>query len=235
MTDEPRWTRRAAGIGWSSAGHRPAPVRAQSVRGTRYNPWMPDTPSITLVKQFDYRGATEEWSNTYHFNGDTPGNEAEWKALGLAIYATEKAILRSDVKLCQLYGYEAGNNTSVAQIDLRIGTDALIPGTLSMSGIYPLSGDQAVSARARIGVSSTGKKVYVCKYWHGSGKASTATADGVASAAASAMETHVAAMLDGSLPGDAVWSGPQGQEAIDPFVRPYVTTRTLKRRGKRNP
>lgn len=194
---------------------------------------MPDTPSITLVKSMDYRGHDEEWSNTYHFEGDTPANEGEWRTLGLAIYSTEKVILRSDVKLVQLYGYEAGNETSVAQIDLRVGADANIPGTLNTSGVYPTSGDQAVTMRARIGVSSTGKKVYIRKYYHGSAKNSTGTGDPVAPSAVTAMNAHLTALLAGGLPGGAVWCGPQGQEAIDPLVHPWVTTRTLKRRGKR--
>jgi hypothetical protein len=28
--------------------------------------------SITIVKDFSYRGALEEWSSTYHFSNDAP-------------------------------------------------------------------------------------------------------------------------------------------------------------------
>jgi len=194
---------------------------------------MPDTPSITLVKRFDYRGTDEEWSNTYHFTNPNPDDEAAWRELGLAIYETERAILRTDVVLVQLYGYDAGNNISVAQIDLRVGDDSLLPGTLAASGSYPTSGDQAVRARARCGTDSRGHKTYCSKYWHGSYKASTGTGDTASTGAVAAMTAHLAALLDGSLPGGAKWCGPQEQNLTVPHVDPYVTTRTLKRRGKR--
>lgn len=194
---------------------------------------MPDTPSITLVKRMTYRTLPEEWSNTYHFSGTTPGTAAEWKTLGLAIHATEKTIYGSDVKLVEIYGYEAGNNISVAQIDMRTGAGALPPGTLSFSGVNALAGNDVVTCRALIGTGSTGKKVYIRKYFHGSAANSTSPPDGVAPAALTAMTAHLTALLGGGLPGGATWCGPQAQAATVPVAMPWVTTRTLKRRGKR--
>lgn len=195
---------------------------------------MPDTPSITLVKRMNYRGAPEEWSNTYHFTGTTPTNDAGWQALGDAIYELERTVLRSDVVLVQIYGYEAGNEVSVAQIDRRTGTNALPAGTANVSGGFRLAGDQAIRLRARRdGNSSKGKKVYGQKYYHGSWANSSTTADEVPSSIITAMQNLGNHLLDGSLPGGCKWCAPQGQTYALPTPGPYVTTRTLKRRGKR--
>lgn len=194
---------------------------------------MPDTPSVTLVKRMPYRGVPEEWSNTYHFTGSTPADEAEWRALVIAIHNTERAIYAAKVVLVQAYGYAAGNETSVAQMDYRTGANALRPGTNPGSNDWAVPGDAAVMMRAKIGTSSSGKKVYVRKYFHGSFAVSDGNADTAPNGVIAAMNAHGAAMLAGGLPGGAKWSGPQGQEATLPLASPYVTTRTLKRRGKR--
>lgn len=194
---------------------------------------MPDTPSITLVKRMTYRGAPEEWSNTYHFNGTTPSDDADWKALALAIHSTEKTLYISDVKLVTAYGYEAGTDNSVAQIDFTSGTPLLPAGTYVIGGTaYKWSGDQACWIRAKIGVSSTGKKVYIRKYFHG-GSSEPGSPDELDTDLTPLYTAHAVAALGGGWPGGATWCGPQGQAGSVPVVSRYVTTRTLKRRGKR--
>jgi hypothetical protein len=194
---------------------------------------MPDTPSITLVKEFPYRGVAEQWSNTYHFTGTTPSSDAAWKALALAIFTTERAVYNEDHALVQSYGYEAGNEHSVAQIDHR--SDALSgrQGTNTLtSGQLKVPGDAAVWLRALIGVSIKGKKVYVRKYFHG-GKCDSGQPDNASTQTRANISAHGTACLAGGWPGGAKWSGPQGQTATLPQSSPFMTTRTLKRRGKR--
>lgn len=194
---------------------------------------MPDTPSITLVKRFMYRDAPEEWSNTYHFTGTTPSDEAAWKTLALAIHATEKGCYKPTSVLVRAYGYEAGTEHSVAQIDFSVGTPLLPPGGFTGgTGSPEWAGDQAGWIRAKIGVSSKGKSVYVRKYFH-DGKSLPTDSDEINTVLTTAYLDHANAMLSGSLPGGAKWSGPQGQTATLPKVARYVTTRTLKRRGRR--
>lgn len=194
---------------------------------------MPDTDSITLVKKMQYRGADEEWSNTYHLSGTTPTDDAGWKALAVAIFATEKACYKSTSTLVRAYGYVAGNDHSVSQIDFSVGTPLLPAGTLVVGGSDGrLAGDQATWVRALVGTSSTGKKVYVRKYFH-DGTCIVTSPDNVSPTLITNLNAHAAAMLGGTLPGSMVWVGPQGATATLPKASQFVTTRTLKRRGKR--
>lgn len=194
---------------------------------------MPDTDSITLVKRFDYRDTQEEWSNTYHFDATTPTTDAEWRTLAIALHASEKQCYTANHVLVRAYGYVAGTEVSVYQGDFTIGTGALAAGTLGEDGATNrMSGDQAYWIRARIGTSSSGKKVYVRKYFHG-GTVQETDADELPNNCKANALAHAAKLLDGTLPGGFVWQGPQGQTAIEPAVSRYVTTRTLKRRGKR--
>lgn len=194
---------------------------------------MPDTPSITLVKTFTYRDLPEEWSNTYHFNGATPSTAAEWKALALAIHATERTCFGPQSSLVKSYGYVAGNEHSVAQIDHSLDPLAGRQGSLTGgAGDAPIAGDQAGWLRAKIGTSTRGKSVYVRKYFH-NGLSKSGDPDECAPNWITNMVAHANGMLAGGLPGGATWCGPQGQTASLPSASRYITTRTLKRRGKR--
>lgn len=194
---------------------------------------MPDTDSLTLVKRFTYRGQPEEFSNTYHLDGTTPTTAAEWKTLATAMWTSEKTLHRSTVVLVAAYGYEAGNNVSVAQIDYTTGTPLLPNGTLlAPGGDTAMAGDQASTLRALVGQSSTGKRVYVRKYFHG-GNVQTSSPDLLTSSMLTAMNSHATLMLGGTLPGGMKWVAPQGATPTLPVASIYVTTRTLKRRGKR--
>jgi len=196
---------------------------------------MPDTPSITIVHKFTYRDQPEEWSNTYHFSGTTPANRAAWKALADAIIAAEKLTQYSTTSFVRAYGYEAGNENSVAQIDYTVAPDApVVVGTYAGSG-RKTSGDVAATVRWYTGASSTrGKKIYCRKYFHGI-DASTSDADEVDATHSGVLATFAAKLIDGTLPGSFKYCGPQGAVLSAPQVAAYLTTRTLKRRGKRPP
>lgn len=200
---------------------------------------MPDTPSITLVKRFYYRGAYEEWTNRYHFSGSTPGDAAAWKVLADAVFASEKTCLPAVVELVRAYGYEAGSNGADAVIEYDIAPLAVVPGTLSMTGATYTPGDVAFWIRWPTPDRARGKVVYLRKYLHGALRSLTGPGttlnDAILPAQATAALAHGAKMIDGSLPGAAKVCGPQGAVAGAPSVSPYLTTRTLKRRGKRNP
>lgn len=193
---------------------------------------MPDTPSITLIKRMMYRGQQEEWSNTYHFTGTQPANAAAWKTLADALIGAEKQLLPASQSYVRAYGYNAGNEHSVAQIDYVALGGALVTGTLTTAGLTQLPGDAAVQMRALIGTSTRGKKVYIRKYFHGA-VVDPSTPDNVQANQKSAINSYLGVLLGGTLPGSFKWSGPQGQEATAVTTPPYITTRTLKRRGKR--
>lgn len=196
---------------------------------------MPDTPSITIIKRFTYRDQPEEFSNTYHFSGTTPVDRAAWKVLADAIITAERAATLSNVSFVGAYGYEAGTEHSVAQLDYDIAPDApALAGTLAVTD-NRCSGDVAATIRWYTGAySSRGKKIYCRKYMHGV-MASTADQDELATPQRTAYQTFAAKLIDGTLPGGFKYCGPQGAVLSAPLVATYLTTRTLKRRGKRPP
>lgn len=194
---------------------------------------MPNTPKITIIKEFTYRDQPEEWSNTYHFTGTTPANDADWKALAVAIFNSERTCYVNASKLVRAYGYAAGAAQSTAQIDFTVGVPLRPPGTYANT--FPrdwASGDQAATLRAKVGVSSTGKKVYIRKYFHGV-VLNSDDQDKIEAGVKTALEAHGALMLGGTLPGGATWCAPQGAAGTQPSASQWITTRTLKRRGKR--
>lgn len=194
---------------------------------------MPDTPSLTIIKQFTYRGKLEEWSNTYHFKGTTPSNDAGWKTLADAVIAEEKKVYSSAHKVVRAYGYEAGNEHSVAQIDYSAAPLTPIPGTFvnNDSTIKMQAGDAAAWLRAKTpNRGSNGKWIYIRKYFHGVYAGEDGTVLAQQKTAYVALGTT---LLGGTLPGSFVWCGPQGADGSAPAASTYVTTRTLKRRGKR--
>jgi hypothetical protein len=196
---------------------------------------MPDTPSITIVKSFDYRGVPEEWSNRYHFSGTVPTDTAGWKTLADAIIAAERPVVSSAVTFVKAYGYVAGNDNSVAQIDYHISPAVVLSGTFVPTGGQRCPGDVAATVRWYTGASSTrGKKIYCRKYIHDVYFA-TNDPDNVLALQRTALGVYGAKMIDGTLPGSAKYCGPQGAVLSAPTVDIHTTTRTLKRRGKRPP
>jgi hypothetical protein len=189
---------------------------------------MPDTPSITINKQFTYRGVKEVYSNTYHFSGTTPSGDADWLALALAIWAAEAPMLPNDQQFTGYLGYAAGNEHAVSIKDYVADGTSMPSGTNTVGSSVP--GDAAVWVRWRTSErTSKGKPIYLRKYFHhvaGSG-------DDPAPQFKSAAATYAGKMTDGSLPGGAKVCGPQGAVAGTAKVSPFFTTRTLKRRGKR--
>lgn len=194
---------------------------------------MPDTPSIVIVKRFTYRGQPEEFSNRYHFSGTTPASTADWTTLATAIINAEKLTVESGVSFVKAYGYEAGNDNSVAQIDYSISPLTVTNGAIAITG-QKCSGDVAATARWYTGASSSrGKKIYCRKYFHGVHQQVEPDQDKLDSGQKTALETFCAKLIDGTLPGSFKYCGPQGAVLSAPEVNQYLTTRTLKRRGRR--
>ena len=196
---------------------------------------MPDTASITIVKRFTYRGLREEFSNKYHFTGSRPGDTAAWKTLADAIIAEERKMLSNKVYFVRAYGYEPSNELSVAQIDyeaapLTPANGAIVGGQLAEQ--VWAQPESSLNIRWRTNERNSRKKwIYLRKYYHGLiVKSDGETVNDTALAAA---KTFAAKMIDGTLPGNFRYCGPQGAAAGAWQVDPYAGTRELKRRGKR--
>lgn len=196
---------------------------------------MPDMPSIVIVKRFTYRGVPEEFSNQYHFSGTVPSDTAGWKTLADAIIAAEKLASTPQVSFVKAYGYEAGNDNSVAQIDYELPPNTVVVGTGTF-GTNGTAGDQAATTRWYTGASSSrGKKIYCRKYWHGINSGGGTPNDNLNTTQRTAIQTFAAKLIDGTLPGSFKYCGPQGAVLQAPETSTWLTTRTLKRRGKRPP
>lgn len=194
---------------------------------------MPDTDSVVIVKSFDYRGEYEEFSNRYHVEWSSGHTEAEWVALSDAIINAEKPATATGVSFQRAYFYIAGTEHSVYSFDYAAPPLAPIPGTYSGAGEFLMPGDCAATIRWDTGeLNSRGKKIYCRKYMHGIFR-DTSGADKLSLGQSAQYQTFATKMVDGSLPGSARYCGPQGANLFGASVNPWLTTRTLKRRGKR--
>lgn len=193
------------------------------------------TPGVFLIKTFPYRGSDEEWGNGYHFAGTAPTTPADWRSLVDALITIEKPIYTSRTNVVRALCYEdySPGHDSVYTYHLA-DFGGVVPGTGSAGGGGVLCpGDDAVWAGWNTGeINSKGKPIWLRKYFH------DAIADGtdhdeVFGAQLGALSDYVTAVLasSGDWPGIA---GPDGH-VPDGGVRwsTNVTTRTLKRRGRR--
>ena len=195
---------------------------------------MPDTPSIIIVKKFDYRDQREEFSNRMHFSGTTPADPAAWKALADALIGAEAPIYPSDVSFVRAYGYEAGTEHSVAQIDYEAAPNTPVIGQfLPTGGALSTPGDVAATVRWYTGeLNSRGKKIYCRKYVHRVFTKAT-DRDELDQTQANAIFAWAGGLSSGGIVAGWKYCGPQGAVLQVPEVAKYLTTRTLKRRGKR--
>lgn len=196
-------------------------------------------PSITIVKRFNYRGdSTEEWENTYHFSGGTPSSETRWKALSDAIIASEKTLYVAATTVVRAFGHEANNKVAVWSYDYLLGTGA-VPGTLTPSTGNQMPGDVAAWIRwSTTQRTSLGKPIFLRNYYHSmfdSGATAPSLTETVNVTQKANMQTFGTAWVTGFSDGTTTYHrcGPNG--AVGQVAQPstYLTTRTLKKRGKR--
>lgn len=193
---------------------------------------------LTVNKKFTYRGdATEEFSNSYLFSGASPADAAGWLSWANKIRDLEKAMLPATVTFVDWYGYEAGSwEAKPTSFDFHDVYAAGTVGTLATGGAPQAPGDAAFQIRFDTGQFTTkGKKIYLRKYFHAA-LISTGDPDSLLAAQKTAAGTYAAAMYSGTgLIGTARLARKTGTLVIGHKVGDFVTTRTLKRRGKRNP
>lgn len=190
---------------------------------------------VTMIQSFQYRGNDEEWSQQYHFTGSAPSDHAGWVDLVNALQVILKDTLTDRVHFQRAYCYTDTDNDSVTTVEaaeLVTGTT----GTFSSSGVPVAPGDAASWMRWKTSRTNThGHAVYLRKYFHSvilSGETDD-TQDSIASSLISQMTTSAGYIQDGlgDWPGLA---GPAGDETfLSLGVSSFVTTRTLKRRGRR--
>lgn len=185
---------------------------------------------LVTIKRFTYRGVTEDWSNRYHLSGTQPADAAAWAAVAVQMKDLEKAILPSTVQIVHWYAYNSGAVTASASGDLL----SSIAGTFSTTGGVVLSGDTANWVRWATGdMNSKGKPIYLRKYFH-PGIGTTSDPDTTLASWRTAAATFGAALTNGtSLNGALKICRPSGTIGSTVLACTTTTTRTLKRRGKR--
>lgn len=196
--------------------------------------------SVTLIKRQSYRGdALEEWSNKYYLTGGVPASDADWLALVNALKTQEKTVYGAHVTVVRAYGYsdDALNADSVYQRDMVAATETVV-GTLSGTGGIRTQVETAAWVRWKTSRMARGKAIYLRKYFHGVYASSTGGAEDTPSAAwVTAATAFGLKMRDGTfLDGRTVRArGQTGETFLGHNVSTWLTTRELKRRGKRPP
>lgn len=194
-------------------------------------------PSLTIVKQFTYRGNDEIWSNTYFMDGDLPSSPSSWKTLADAVIADEVPLYMSDVSVVKAIGHQAGESVAVWSYDYLAVAES-VPGTYVDADAFAESGDTAAWIRwSTDALTSKGKPIYLRSYFH---PAYVDNASGhhdeIAAAWIANAEEYGADWIAGFADGDAVVhhrAGPHGVAGLAASASPDATTRTLERRGKR--
>lgn len=192
-------------------------------------------PALTIIQEFPYRGLPEEFSNKYHFTGPAPGDSASWKALADTVINALRPCFGTEVKFVRAYGYTDGDHPSIWSNDYKV------PGPPQTgSGTYTAGPAAAGDAAAFIAWTtskrnSRGKVVYARKYFHAVHASSTTAGDTLLGAQATAMQTFATACLNGTISSVFHLCLPDGTPALAGGPNGWITTRTLKRRGKRPP
>jgi hypothetical protein len=193
--------------------------------------------SVTIIKSFDYRGSPEEWSNTYHFTGDAPSDDAAWKGLADDVIADEKAIYQSSCEVVRAVGHVAGSVVAAWSYDYAAASES-VPGTFAGSGAAYDAGDAAVWVRwSTDALTSRGKPIYLRSYFHNAAAAGTTPTyrDTVHADQQAALQALGDAWIAGyTVDSEARYRcGPNGAVGLVALPSTYLTTRTLERRGRR--
>lgn len=192
---------------------------------------------ITLTKSFVYRGQSgEEWSNRYWFDGPDPQTYNQWLAVVDDLIAIEKHCYGAPSAVVFAYGHN--DNTpgaaSVFSVDYRVPPLAPIGGVLPIT-TCGMAGDQAGLIEWKTDRrSSKGKPVYLRKYMH-DGNLPALGGDLIAQNTLDAYNLFATQCATAVLGGSVYTLRSQAHSGaiVSHGGSIYVTTRTLKRRGKR--
>ena len=192
--------------------------------------------SIVTIKRFTYRGdATEEFSNRYYLTGADPASPAEWLGLFTALTDAEKLIFPASTAIVGAYGYTDDSPTSSAVWSRDLRASGAIVGTFSTSPAADMPGDIVATVRWKTSrLTQKGKPIYLRKYYHDV-KGDANGGDEVNTAHKTAYEAFATLLWDGAGVDSREIRGPgqTSETIVGSACSPWVTTRTLKRRGKR--
>ena len=196
---------------------------------------------LVMIKSFSYRGLAEEFSNGWCFQGLPPGDAPSWNVLANDVVNHEKGIFPPAVSFVRAYGYD-NNDPKKAHVFTH---DFTLPGpppvgTFAGATGHPMAGDQAGLVWWLLErKTEKGKPSYLRKYFHGGFVSSTA-ADELDNNWLTALNNFASPTGIQSVHGGLMSPGGPKDSDPDPgstvkqhSTSLYVTTRTLRRRGKR--
>ncbi len=198
---------------------------------------MATLTGVTMIQRFSYRGdPNEEYSNTWHFRDAPPSTSADWVALFEQLATHVANAIPATHHIIRAYGYDsdADDAVSVASYDWEQNEGAK-PGVIAPpAGAHQMAGDQAAYITWQLDQRDA-RGHYICarKYFHG-GWVSATDPDHLDPTYKAALQVLADAMAPG--PGGN-HGGIRTKKSSAPVnysqAAGVVTTRTLRRRGKR--
>jgi hypothetical protein len=181
--------------------------------------------SIKVIKQFNYRGQTHQWSNRYYLNNTSIDTQAHFNTLADAVVLAEKAIYNAAVTIIGVNYYAPGSEVAVwTRSYSTAGTYATTTGTAP--------GDCAALIRYTTSQrTSKNHPLYLFNYYHGIVVAGYPNQDQVGATQATALGTYANSWVSGFSDGVTTYkkAGPRGAVATGYVVESYVTHRDFPR------
>lgn len=118
---------------------------------------------ISITKTCSFRGAAQEFANTYYYNAPEPISQSVCEAAIDLIVTKEKAIHASTVTFVRGRAWSAGGSAASNNMIADKALSGVGSAAASSAG---LDKERAFLVRIRAGVDSKGRPVYLRKYWH---------------------------------------------------------------------
>jgi len=192
---------------------------------------------IHIVQKFQFRGKDEEFSNRYSFKDTAQFDNAAWLQLADDIISNIALCFPATTSFVRAYGYAPNAPFAEFVHDYSSGTP--IAGTWTPpAGQSRCQGDSACFLRLSSDLFTTrGKRIYKRCYYHDVYDNGTTEFDRLSQAQQALFTTFAGKLIDGTISPRFVVCLPRGDvpggTLHSPHVDQWLTTRTLKRRGKR--